>query len=94
MERLKAQAAESQKEVAVAERDFSKAEAAVEKAVESVPDIARAERDLRDLRERENILRMQMGGARQKVEVIKDQKARQVEQTERARGACPPGGGP
>ena len=81
MERLKAQEAESQKEVAVAERDFSKAEAAVEKAVESMPDIARAERDLRDLRERENILRMQMGGARQKVEVIKDQKARQIEQT-------------
>ena len=81
MERLKAQAAESQKEAAAAEKDFSKAEAAVAKAAESVPDIARAERDLRDLRERENILVRHIGGVLQEVGTIEKQKKRQAEQT-------------
>ena len=83
IERLKAQTAESQKELKQAEKEFNKAEEAVQKAVESVPDMSRAERDLRDLRERENILRMQIGGVNQKVEIIKDQKVRQAEQTEK-----------
>jgi DNA repair protein SbcC/Rad50 len=83
IKRLKAQTAESQKEVDQAEKEFNKAEETVEKAAESLPDISRAERDLRDLRERENILRGEIGGVRQRVEVIKDQKKRQAEQSEK-----------
>lgn len=83
IERLKTQVTESQKETEAAEKEYSKAEAAVQKAAESMPDIARAERDLRDLRERENMLRMQIGGAVQAVEVIKDQRERQAEQTQK-----------
>ncbi|MDX9864743.1 MAG: SMC family ATPase [Anaerolineaceae bacterium] len=82
IERLKAQATASEQETAEAEKIFTKTEAVVQKAAESVPDIARAERDLRDLRERENILRAEIGGARQWVKTIADQKVRQTEQTQ------------
>ncbi len=43
----------------------------------ALPDVDRAERDLMDLRELENRLNMQVGGARQEVEILKTLKTRQ-----------------
>ena len=52
----------------------------------ALPDIEEAERTLFDLREQENRLNMQVGGARQEVEVLKALKARQRDLNHRRAG--------
>jgi exonuclease SbcC len=81
LERLKSQVVESEEDAARSEAEYAQTEAVVQKAAAEVPDIAQAERDLRLLQERENILHMQIGGAKQAVDVIKDQRRRREEQT-------------
>ena len=83
IEGLKEQVAVSEKEAAEAEEAYFKADAAVKKAAESLPDIDAAERDLLNLREQENILRRQIGGIEQEIHTIENQKERQTREKER-----------
>lgn len=52
--------------------------AALNEAEAQAPDVRQAERDLLDVQERENRLRMQFGAARQRVLVLADQKERRA----------------
>jgi exonuclease SbcC len=60
-------------------QDYQKAADAYAAAQEQVPDLATAETNLRDLRERENLLRQEVGGARQAVLVLDDLRDRRSE---------------
>ena len=57
----------------------------LEEARKTAPDTREAERDLLDLKEKENILQRKVGAAQQKVAVLKDQKERR-EELENKRG--------
>jgi len=60
-------------------RDYLKAADAYSAAQEQAPDLPGAESALRDLRERENMLRQEVGGARQAVLVLDDLRDRRGE---------------
>ncbi|MFN2177268.1 MAG: AAA family ATPase [Anaerolineales bacterium] len=60
-------------------REYQKAAEAYAVAQEQAPDLPTAEANLRDLRERENILRQEVGGARQAVLVLDDLRSRRSE---------------
>jgi len=51
----------------------------LQEARQKAPDTQKAERDLLDLKEKENILQREVGAAQQKVAVLKSQKERKVE---------------
>jgi len=66
-------------EVTRQEAEYAAAESALNEAQAQAPDLAAAERELLDLQETENQLRMEVGGAHQKVEVLADLKVRRKE---------------
>lgn len=74
-DQIEAQAAE----VARQEREHQEAAANLAAAEAQAPDLYAAERNLLQVREQENRLRMEVGAARQKVAVLKDLKARRDE---------------
>ena len=58
--------------------EHERAAASLEEAEAGAPDLYAAERELFDLQEQENRLRLELGGARQKVLVLEDLKTRQT----------------
>ncbi|GAP13881.1 ATPase [Longilinea arvoryzae] len=74
---LEKQVAADEKEVTAAEAKFNEADGQYRKAAAALPDLNGAEDQVRDQKERENQLRMQVGMAHQQVEVLKSVRARQ-----------------
>ena len=70
------QRAELEEEIESLEEEHAAAQTALAEAEESLPDLRQAQRDLLDLQEQENQLRMEVGAARQKVLVLGDLKER------------------
>ncbi len=81
---LAAQIQAAETEVAEQEKAHAEAAAGLAAAQTQAPDVAAAETRLLDLSEQVNILNMEVGGARQKVNVLVDKKAQQKKlETER-----------
>ena len=76
---LEAQEAELHKEVARQDQEYEQAAAALAVGQSQAPDLYEAESRLLGLKEQENRLRMEMGAAKQKVDVLTGLKARQSE---------------
>jgi exonuclease SbcC len=81
--RLDQQRAADQAEADRQEAVWSQANAQYLDAAEALPDLDQAERELYAIAEQENRLRMQVGGARQQVEVLKILKQRQADLIQR-----------
>ncbi len=77
LDNLKEQLAVQEKETKQHEIAYQQAEGAYAQAAENVPDFNQAERELFDIQEKENRLRMEVGAANQKVSVLAIQLARQ-----------------
>jgi DNA repair protein SbcC/Rad50 len=75
---LAAQIEQDQADLERQTSEHAQAAAALAEAEASAPDLYAAERELFDLQEQENRLRLEMGAARQKVLVLEDLKARQA----------------
>jgi exonuclease SbcC len=69
---LQEQVAAQRLEVERQQADYAQAAGALAEAREQAPDLGRAERDLLELREQENRLRVSVGAAEQKVLVLED----------------------
>jgi len=67
---LQEELARRRAEVAALEAEYQQAEARLQQEAADLPDLLALEREVRDLKERENQLRSRVGGARQKVEVL------------------------
>jgi exonuclease SbcC len=83
---LENQIAQKKIEITAQQADRDRAEAALTETSTGLPDVRAAERALTDLKETENRIRMEVGAARQKVEVLTSLKARRKdlqEQVER-----------
>jgi exonuclease SbcC len=85
-EPLQRQMKDTRSQVETTEKEFTeislKSQQAIERYEEEksgLPDIATQEREFYDLKERENTLRMQVGGAQQAVDVLKGQQERKKE---------------
>jgi exonuclease SbcC len=70
------QIAKLEKEIVDQEEEHDTAAADLEQAESQTPDLQQAQRDLLDLQEEENRLRLEVGAAQQKVEVLDDLKNR------------------
>jgi exonuclease SbcC len=68
-----------QAEIASLEADFQAAQAKLETAESESPSLDEAERELFRLRESENKVRSELGGAKQRVEVLTTQRARKAQ---------------
>jgi DNA repair protein SbcC/Rad50 len=75
------QLTEAEAEVARLQQDFDDSAARLAAAMAEAPDLETVERNLHDLLEQENSLRMEVGAAQQKVEILKVQKERLKEFT-------------
>jgi DNA repair protein SbcC/Rad50 len=75
---LEAAAARDQEELQRQTHEHAAAAASLTEAEAKAPDLLTAERELFQLREQENSLRLEMGAARQKVLVLEDLKARRT----------------
>jgi exonuclease SbcC len=73
---LQVQIAKQQDEVVRQQEEHTRAAAALAAARAQAPDLVAAERDLFNLKEQENHLRLEVGAARQKVLVLEDLKSR------------------
>jgi len=76
---LESEMANRRSEIDHLEADYLTASASLESAESHRPDLDQAERELFRLREEENKTRGEMGGAQQRVEVLKTQRARKAE---------------
>ncbi|MCX8024616.1 MAG: hypothetical protein N3A60_05395, partial [Thermanaerothrix sp.] len=76
---LEAQREEREHEVAVLEAQYHEAAARYERDAAELPDLETLEREVRDLKLRENELRDEVGAARQKVQVLPQLKKRRAE---------------
>ena len=76
---LTKQLKDDQKDLERLETDLSKSQQALGTAQEEAPDTKVAERDLLQLKEKENILQREMGAAQQKVSVLETQRQRKTE---------------
>jgi exonuclease SbcC len=65
-----------QSEISIQQSEYDTAASALAAAEASTPDLYAAERDLLDAQEQENRLRLEVGAARQKVDVLEVQRAR------------------
>jgi len=79
IERLEEQAAGLQSELNERQALHQKASAAWQEASSALPDMEALEKEVNQLREVENRKRMEVGGARQRVDILKTLKARRVE---------------
>ncbi len=66
-------------EIKVLEADYLAAQASLDSSEAQLPDLDEAERDLFRLREEENRARGELGGAQQRVDVLKTQRARKAD---------------
>ena len=66
-------------EIQNVEEDYSSAKASLDSAEGQAPDIDQAEREMFRLREEENKVRSELGGAQQKVDVLATQRARKAD---------------
>jgi exonuclease SbcC len=73
---LKEQIVKLEKEISGQEEEYQTAAADLEQAESQAPDLQQAQRDLLDLQEEENRLRLEVGAAQQKVDVLEDLKNR------------------
>jgi exonuclease SbcC len=76
---LESEIAIRKSEIETLENDFIAAQSALEAAEAQAPDLEQAERELFRLREEENNVRAELGGARQRVEVLDIQRARKAD---------------
>jgi DNA repair protein SbcC/Rad50 len=76
LEELKQQVGRYQEEFALLENEHQKAEAALQEAESQAPDVDEAERTLRGFQEQENMLKMEVGAARQRVQILDELKRR------------------
>jgi exonuclease SbcC len=75
---LRSEVENRQTEIQNLEVDYSGARASLESAEAQAPDLEKGERDLFRLREEENKVRSELGGAQQKVDVLAVQQARKA----------------
>jgi exonuclease SbcC len=75
---LQAQIKEAQKDLKAQRKQFEEAAAALAVAQAEAPDVAEAERKMLELQEEENKVRMEVGGARQEVNILDTQKVRKT----------------
>jgi exonuclease SbcC len=68
-----------QAEIAIQQRDYDRAAAVLAKAESSTPSLEEAEREVFSLREQENLVRDEVGMARQRVDVLTTLRARKLE---------------
>ena len=68
-----------QKEIAEQQKDYDNAAASLEKAEADSPDLEEAERELFRIREEENKVRSELGGAQQRVDILDSQRARKAD---------------
>jgi exonuclease SbcC len=81
---LQTQIKEAQKDLKAQENQYQEAIAALAVAQAEAPDVAEAERKMLELQEEENKVRMEVGGARQEVNILDTQKTRKTKlETER-----------
>lgn len=89
---LQAQISSLRSSIAEQEADLQKIAAAYDEAKAAMPDLGQAQRELLNIRERENALRREVGAAEQKVAVLGDLRARrkslEAEREELARRAA------
>ena len=76
LDELEQEIASQQVEVEKQSLDYQAASTALQEAEDQAPDLVSAERDLLDVQERENRLRLEVGAARQEVLVLEDLKER------------------
>jgi exonuclease SbcC len=81
--RLQEQCTAGAGEVSQQQQAFQQADAKHQADAAALPDVNRAEAELMGLQETENRLRMQVGGARQAVQVLDSQRKRQADLTAR-----------
>ncbi|MGE5462534.1 MAG: AAA family ATPase [Syntrophothermus sp.] len=79
---LKSEIKIRESEIAALEVDHQKAQSSLDSAKSESPNLDEAERELFRLRESENKARSELGGARQRVEVLSTQQARKAQFTE------------
>jgi exonuclease SbcC len=83
MEGLRPQCQAGEEEVSIQELAFRQAEQKYRQTAASLPDLDQVEQEVFELKEQEGRLKMQVGGARQQVEVLKNLKARRKELEQR-----------
>lgn len=76
---LESEIAARRSEVETLQAEYLAAQAGLETAESQAPDLDAAERELFRLREEENRVRTELGGAQQRVDVLKTQRARKAE---------------
>ena len=79
IENLRSEVTNRQSEIATLEADYQKAQSSLEAAESDSPNLDEAERELFRLREHENRVRSELGGARQRVEVLSTQRTRRAQ---------------
>ena len=79
IENLETERQKRQDETEQLQREFEAASQALSDAESKFPDLDEAERELYRLRESENNIRSQLGGAQQRVDILKTQRTRRVD---------------
>ncbi len=79
IDNLKSEINNRESEIATLEADYQKAQSSLESAESESPNLDEAERELFRLRENENRARSELGGARQRVEVLSTQRTRKAQ---------------
>jgi exonuclease SbcC len=79
IDNLKSEINNRESEIATLQADYQKAQSSLESAESESPNLDEAERELFRLRENENRARNELGGARQRVEVLSTQRTRKAQ---------------
>ena len=79
IENLEAECRQRQDEIKQLQREYEAASQALQEAERNVPDVDEAENELFRLREEENHIRSQLGGAQQRVDILKTQRTRRAD---------------
>ena len=82
IDNLKSEVNHRESEIATLEADYQKAQSSLESAASESPNLDEAERELFRLRENENRARSELGGAKQRVEVLATQRTRKAQFTQ------------
>jgi exonuclease SbcC len=82
IDNLKSEINHRESEIATLEADYRKAQSSLESAASESPNLDEAERELFRLRENENRARSELGGAKQRVEVLATQRTRKAQFTQ------------
>ena len=79
IDNLQSEIKDREAEIATLQADYQKAQTSLESAASESPNLEEAERDLFRLRESENKARSELGGAKQRVEILSIQRSRKAQ---------------